>query len=365
MSAVDVVLVVVRLGIGCWLLWSLPRLVRSARGDLRRVSVVVPARDEADQLPVLLGSLSGTGAEVVVVDDDSTDATAAVAARHGALVVSSAPLPAGWAGKAWACQVGAEAAAGDVLVFVDADVRFAPGALGRVVGTLDERGGLVSVQPFHEPARPIEHLAALFNVVAVAATDVASPVGRRAGPRGAFGPVLACERADHARVGGHGVAKATVVDDVALARAFRTAGLPVHVLAGGDEVSIRMYPRGLGQLVEGFTKNLAAGAGVVRPGTAVLVVAWLTLLVQATVAPVRALLGQGSVAVALGLYAVVAAQLWWMARRVGRFGPVTALGFPVLLATFLAVFARSVVATARGSVSWRGRRLATRPTRRP
>lgn len=365
MSAVDAVLVVVRLAIGAWLLWSLPRLVRLGPFDLAQVSVVVPARNEAAQLPRLLRSLSGSGAEVVVVDDDSTDGTPSIATTHGARVVSSAPLPEGWSGKAWACEVGARAATGDVLVFVDADVRFAPGALGRVVGTLEERGGLVSVQPFHVPARPVEHLAALFNVVALAATDVATPLGARRGARGAFGPVLACRRTEHERIGGHATAKDTVVDDVALADAFRARGLPVHVLAGGDDVSFRMYPLGLGQLVEGFTKNLAVGVGRVRRSTALLVVAWTTLLVQAAVAPIRAALGAADPATAAALYAAVSAQVWWMARRVGRFGPVTALAFPLLLVAFLGVFLRSLVATARGSVSWRGRRLPTRRSPRP
>jgi 4,4'-diaponeurosporenoate glycosyltransferase len=364
-SGLDVVLVVVRLGIGFWLLWSLPRLGRLGSFDLGRVSVVVPARNEAAQLPRLLRSLSGTQAEVVVVDDGSTDGTASVATTHGATVVPAGPLPDGWGGKAWACEVGARASSGDVLVFVDADVRFAAGALGRVVATLDEGGGLVSVQPFHVPDAPVEHLAALFNVVAVAATDVASPLGRRRGARGGFGPVLACRRDDHERVGGHAVARDTVVDDVALAEAFRSAGLSVQVLGGGRDVAFRMYPLGLGQLVEGFTKNLAAGVGSVRRSTALLVVAWLTLLVQATVAPVRAVLGTADPATAAALYAVVAAQVWWMARKVGRFGPVIALAFPLLLLAFFGVFVRSLVATARGSVSWRGRRLPTRRSPRP
>jgi 4,4'-diaponeurosporenoate glycosyltransferase len=364
-SGLDVVLVVVRLGIGVWLLWSVPRLGRLGSFDLGRVSVVVPARNEAAQLPRLLRSLSGTQAEVVVVDDGSTDGTASVATTHGATVVPAGPLPDGWGGKAWACEVGARASSGEVLVFVDADVRFAPGALGRVVATLDEGGGLVSVQPFHVPDAPVEHLAALFNVVAVAATDVASPLGRRHGARGAFGPVLACRRIDHERVGGHTVARASVIDDVALADAFGAHDLPVRVLAGGDDVTFRMYPLGLGQLVEGFTKNLAAGAAGIRALTAVLVVSWLTLLVQATVAPVRALLGPADPWTAAALYGAVAAQVWWMARKVGRFGPLSALSFPLQLVVFLAVFARSVVATARGSVSWRGRRVPTRSGRRP
>jgi len=322
--------------------------------------VVVPARDEAGQLLGLLASLPA-GVEVVVVDDGSRDGTAQVARVGGARVVEAPPLPDGWtSGKAHACHVGAAATTGDVLVFVDADVRLGPDALDRVVGLLGVKGGLVSVQPHHEPGAPVEHLAALFNVVALAATDVGTPLGRRRGPTGAFGPVLACRRADHDAVGGHAVARARVDDDVALAEAFRAAGLPVTVRAGGEDVRFRMYPGGLRQLAEGFTKNLAAGVRAARPVTVALVVAWLSLLVQASVAPVRALLGGGDPAAAAVLYAVVAVQVWWLVRQVGRFGLATAVAFPVLLATFLAVFARSVVATLRGRVSWRGRTVPTR-----
>jgi 4,4'-diaponeurosporenoate glycosyltransferase len=364
-SAVDVVLVVLRLGIGLWLLWSLPTLRPRPRVERGRVSVVVPARDEAGQLPGLLATLP-EGVEVVVVDDGSTDGTAAVARVGGATVVDGGLLPGDWtSGKARACHLGAGATSGEVLVFVDADVRLTPDALDRLVGLLDVKRGLVSVQPFHEPGAPVERLAALFNVVAVAATDVATPLGRRRGPRGAFGPVLACRREELEAVGGHAVAAHRVDDDVALAEAFRAGGHPVTIRAGGEVVSFRMYPGGLRQLVEGFTKNLAAGVRAARPLTVALVVAWLTLLVQASVAPVRAVLAGGSDGlVAAGvLYAVVALQVWWMARQVGRFGIGTALAFPVLLVTFLAVFARSVVATALGRVSWRGRRLPTRTRR--
>ncbi len=359
MTEVDGVLVVLRLVIGCWLLWSLPRLAApGTTPDRSGVSVIVPARDEAEQLPWLLASLPDD-VEVVVVDDHSTDATAAVARAAGATVRAAAPLPEGWTGKSWACAQGAAAASGDRLVFVDADVRFAPGALDGVLATLEECDGLVSVQPFHEPGAPVEHLAALFNVVALAGTDTASPLGRRRGSRGAFGPVLACHRARYDQVGGHEAVRDRVVDDVALAEAFTAAGVPVTIRAGGDQVAFRMYPGGFGQLVEGFTKNLSAGAGAVRLGTVALVALWLSLLVQAAFAPVVAAVIGGWPA-AVGLYLVVAAQVWWMARRVGRFGPLTALGFPVLVLVFLGVFARSAVATARGSVSWRGRQVATR-----
>ena len=365
MSVLDLVLVLVRLGFGCWLLWSVRAPAATSRPvDRSSVSVIVPARDEERSLPSLLGSLP-EGLEVVVVDDGSTDATATVAAQAGARVVPAGALPEGWVGKTWACARGAEIASGDTFVFVDADVCFADGGFDAVLAERRRTGGLVSVQPHHVPQRPVEQLAQLFNIVGFAGTDAGTPLGRRRGTRGAFGPVLATSRADYQRSGGHGSVRSAVVEDVALSDRYRAAGLGVRILAGGEAVRFRMYPDGLGQLVEGFTKNMAGGLASVRRSTAALVVLWATLLVQASVAPVRALLDAGSgqattVAAALALYCVVAAQVWWMGRRVGRFAPWVSVLFPVSTALFLFVFARSVAATLRGSVSWRGRRVSTR-----
>ncbi len=369
MNVVEAFLVLVRLAIGCWLLWSVPRLhgCRAGNGpaidptDLGRVSVVIPARDEEGSLPRLLRSLAD-GPEVIVVDDHSSDGTPLLAALDGARVIPSEPLPEGWTGKSWACEQGAAAAVGDTLVFVDADVRFADGGLDSVAAMVHGTGGLVSVQPFHCPERPAEHLGAIFNIVAFAGTDAATPLGRTRGVRGAFGPVLATSRSDYEAVGRHASVRASLVDDVDLAARYRMRSLPVTILGGGDAASFRMYPQGLGQLVEGFTKNLAAGVRRVRPATTVLVLAWLTVLVQASVAPARTLIAgdEAGLAVAIGLYAVVALQFWWMARRLGRFGGWVAATFPLSVALFFGVFAGSVVSTVRGSVSWRGRRVSTR-----
>ncbi|MGK2929748.1 MAG: glycosyltransferase [Acidimicrobiales bacterium] len=361
MSAPDLTLVLVRLAIGCWLLWTVRTVTPPGRPvDLSDVSVVIPARNEASSLPVLLASLPSQ-ADIVVVDDGSTDGTAEVAAAAGARVLRSASLPPGWTGKSWACWQGAAAVDGSTLVFVDADVRFAGGGLHAVVDDHAAAGGLLSVQPFHEPGGGAESLASIFNIVGYAGTDAASPLGRRRGARGAFGPVLATTRENYERVGGHEAVRDSVVDDVALATRYRAAGLPVTIRGGGQVVQMRMYPDGFGQMLAGFTKNVAAGAGAVRRGTAVLVVAWLSLLVQAAAAPGLALAAGEGLAGAGVLYSAVALQYWWMSRRLGRFGPVLALLFPVSVALFLVVFARSVWATATGSVSWRGRRVATGP----
>ena len=364
MSGARLALEALRWLTGLWLLWRIPRC-RSGSARGAAVAVVVPARDEEASLPRLLASLAvqqPPPAEVVVVDDASTDATASVARRAGARVVAGDPLPAGWTGKAWACWTGASVTTAPTLVFLDADTELAPGGLARLVAEHDRRGGLVSVQPFHVVRRPYERLSAFFNVVAMMGVDAFSAFGRRRVPRGAFGPCLVTGREEYLASGGHRAVRGEVVEDVALAGRFRSAGRPVACLGGRGTVSFRMYPGGLAQLVEGWSKNFASGAGAARRTTLALVSLWISGCVSAAWYLGSSLLGRGAVgpAAAAALYAAYAGQLAWMLARVGRFGAATPLLFPLPLAFFLAVFARSLVLTnVRGEVRWRGRMVPT------
>jgi 4,4'-diaponeurosporenoate glycosyltransferase len=343
--------------IGWVLLWRVPTPGPAPARD-RALSVIVPARDEAANLPHLLASLVpqlGPGDEVLVVDDHSQDATAEVAAAGGATVVPAAPLPAGWAGKQWACHTGAEVAGNGLLVFLDADTRIAPGGLARIAA-VGAGPGLTSIQPYHLVPRWPERLAAFFNIVGMMGSLVCTPLGRRLRPRGVFGPCLVTPTDDYRLAGGHAAARAGVLDDVALAAAYRRAGLPVRVYGGRGTIDFRMYPGGLPELVGGFTKNMAAGALAVRPPAAVAVGGW----VAACAAPlVLALRLPGPLAGVC--YLAVAVQVAVHLRRLGSFGPVVALAYPVALVVFLAVFVRSLLATyGQGRVSWKGRSLPTR-----
>ena len=157
-----------------------------------------------------------------------------------------------------------------------------------------------------------------------------------------------------------------VVEDVALGEAYRAAGLPVDGRLSGDAVTYRMYPDGFGQLLEGWTKNLAAGA--TRVGIAALgatawvaacaaVVAW-TVAALASAQPWSTAGGPDAPAVALAAYAAVAAQLAWLAAAVGRFRPWALALWPAPLVFFVAVFVRSAArAVLRRPVTWRGRSI--------
>jgi 4,4'-diaponeurosporenoate glycosyltransferase len=346
--------------LGWWAFGRVRRLDRhpAPTGAARRVSIVIPARDEELSLPSLLADLGHSrpaGSQVVVVDDHSSDRTREIAASHPFVEVVDAPdLPDGWTGKCWACHTGAEHATGDVIVFLDADVRLADGALDRLVAELDEGGAMVSVQPWHETERPYEQLSGLFNVIAVMGTGA----GGRGEPTGAFGPVMASSADAYHRVGGHAAVRDEVVEDLALAARFRESGERVDVLTGGSSIRFRMYPAGVRQVVEGWTKNFASGAGSTRPIRLAAIVVWVTGLGSGAIALVDGFRGALPLALGLTLYALFVAQLYVLFRQVGRFGPVTALLYPLLLVFFVVVFVRSVWNThVRRTVQWRGRRI--------
>jgi 4,4'-diaponeurosporenoate glycosyltransferase len=353
--------------IGWLLFFRLPSLPAAGPARERRISVVIPARDEAATLPRLLAALDRQtlpAAEVVVVDDHSMDDTGAVAFTAGAQVLPAPPLPEGWTGKASACWYGAHQTTGDVLVFLDADTEPAPDLLVRVVAELDRRGGLVSVAPYHRMARVYERLSALFHAIAVMGIGAAS--ARPGAPlTGAFGPCLACTRTDYSKVGGHEVVRRAVADDIALARAFRRAGLAVHVVAGREAIQYRLYPNGLRQLADGWSKNFAAGAGSTPRLRFLLVMAWVIGLGTAAQVPFRAVLtaiADWSYPGVLGwvAYAAFAGQLAVMLRPLGNYSWAAPL-FPVTLAVWFVVFFRSIIWMIRGNVRWKGRIVPVRP----
>jgi len=349
-----IALEVLRLGIGFVLLCRLPRPERAQDGALD-LAVIVPARNEAEMLPGLLASLAAqteAAEEVVVVDDDSTDATARVVEQAGVRLLTAPPRPEGWNGKQWACHVGLEATTAARVCFLDADVELAPDALARVAATVAACGGLVSVQPWHRTGSPVEGLSLFPNLISMMAVDAFGPLGGRIAPTGAFGPVLAATRADHLRAGGHEAVRSVAMEDVALAGSYPRAGLPVTVLAGRDVATFRMYRGGLPSIFEGWVKGLGSGARRVRPLTLLAVGAWISGMVSVPLNLLtRPLLGAA-------LWVAYAAQLAWLGRRIGRFPVWTFALFPLALAFFLVVFTRSMAAALlHREVTWKGRRL--------
>ncbi len=358
----------VRWLLGWVLALSLPQLPNARPSRSLRVSVLIPARNEVETLPHLLEALAGQSfrpEEVIVIDDHSSDGTAAIALRAGAdlplRVIQPPPLPSEWCGKTWALHHGVQACTGEVLVFLDADTEPGPEFLARLLAQHEQLGGLVSVQPYHRTEKPYEQLSMLFNLVGLMAVPLGSGCGV------AFGPAMVSSRVDYRRSGGHAAVAGRVVEDWFLAHCYERVGLPVSAFVGDGQIAYRMYPGGLADMVLGFDKNFATAAGEVRWPWMLAVLLWLSGLFWAAWCLPAALMGWPLVGDhGLGfngiVYAAFALQLLLLSRRVGRFSWIN-LVFPVPVLFFLGVFVLAILNLERGRVQWKGRSVTTRSPR--
>ena len=238
------------------------RVATTAKANVPEVSVIIPARNEAATIGACLSSLvtqDNVRAEIIVVDDNSTDGTAEVALRfHDVKVVSAGQLPAGWSGKCHAMSRGASEATGKWLLFTDADTFHLEGSLARALAEARETGvELLSYSPAQEVDTFWERAVMPVVFSELAETYRPSEVCDPASPAAAAnGQYLLISRAAYDAVGGHASCSGTLLEDVALARRVKQSGRNIRFRFGGDVVRTHMY-RGFDELREGWTKNLA------------------------------------------------------------------------------------------------------------
>lgn len=340
---------------GWWLMWCVPRCRADAAHSRPAVSVVVPARNEENNLPELLRSLAQQNPpaeEVIVVDDGSSDRTAQVALEQGARVVASAPLPDGWRGKAWACQQGADVAQHDLLLFLDADTRLEPGGVHAMTARYARCGGALSLAAYQHTGRMSEQFQAVFVWVMTAASGAFTPLRKTTG---LFGPCLLVSKEAYGRIGGHAAVREQVLEHLAMGRRFQKEGLPIESVSGRGTISIRMYPDGMGSMCRGWRKAFVDGAGWTPPGRMLAIIYWLSAAAAVALMLPVALLTSASLLLWGALYLAFARQMMRQFRQLGQFHAWTAILFPVPLFFFFGLF---VLSSAQKEREWKGRRFS-------
>lgn len=353
-------------GLGFVLLKRVPVCPHIATGAVPspalKISVLIPVRNEEHNIRRLLESLFETTLpphEVIVVDDGSTDRTAAVARGCGAKVITAPPLPDGWRGKTWACWNGAAAATGDALLFLDADTIVKRAAFERI-GAAWRQGycKVLSLGPYHDIEKPYEELSGIFNLLTFMGMGSFSVFGSPNRPDRLFGPFLLIDREVYDAIGGHESVKGEILEHMSMGRLLRSRDISMQCLGGRGVVHTRMYPDGLRTLIEGWTKAFAEGAAKTHPMILLLTIVWITgamtAFVHFAISPFIA-----SATVSSGLvYVAYGVSLFWMLRQIGRFSFWSSLLYPILLVTFFAIFGRSLfLRQTGGRVTWKARSI--------
>ena len=254
-------------------LWRNLRFLRRTRDRARlldfqpRVSVLVPARDEAQTILACIDSLANQNYpdfEIIALDDQSSDETGALlderAERYLNLtgIHSCENPPAGWNGKSYACHRLAACATGEWLLFTDADTRHMPDSIAQGIAQAELlNSDLLSAFPRQITESWSERLVVSFIVdfLPLVGVDLTRMWRRNSGAVAANGQYLLVRASAYRAVGGHEAIASALVDDFALARRFRSSGYAIALVDGTSMVSCRMY-RSASEVWSGFSKNI-------------------------------------------------------------------------------------------------------------
>jgi len=252
-----------------------PQAAGALAGEsLPRVSVLVPARDEAHTIEACLRCVlanRGVDLEVMVLDDRSADGTAEIVNRlaqedRRVRSVSGQAPPAHWCGKQYACWQLAQQASRELLLFLDADVRLAPDAIARSVAMFEaKRPALLSGFPRQVAKSPLERL--LLPLIQFILLGFLSLRAMRHSPHPSLaagcGQFFLTRRGEYHAAGGHAAIRDSLHDGIKLPRQYRKAGLRTDLFDASDLASCRMY-HGASEVWAGLSKNATEGVATLR-----------------------------------------------------------------------------------------------------
>jgi Glycosyl transferase family 2 len=335
-----------------------------------KLSVIIPARDEEQDLGRAVGSVlnqTGVELEVFVINDHSSDRTGAIAdalARgdRRLKVIHDPELPAGWLGKCNAMQQASARATGDFLIFTDADIVHDSACFATALVEMEQHElDFLSLFPLIHCVSLGENviLPALVGGMADLATSgIDDPDSAEAVAAGAF---MMVRSSVFRAVGGFEPIRGQMLDDVSLARLIKTNGYRVGFHAAPQLMQVRLF-KGNHHAFWGMTKNILFGLRGrywLAPAVMLLpvLVFWTPFVCLAS-----GILEQNLLLVLTGVatYALQYATLW-TGRKIFSFDPGKALFFPLVAIPMICCMARALyLYSGRGEVHWRGRTVKVR-----
>jgi hopene-associated glycosyltransferase HpnB len=335
--------------------------------DLSDLTVVVPARDEAEVIETTLAALrrQGSGLRVVLVDDGSDDATAEIARRVPGLnlvVLRNDFLPPGWSGKLWALEQGAARVETPYVALLDADILLHPGVLAALRSRMRREGiqfislmAALRMENFWEKLL-LPAFVYFFRMLYPFA--LANSPDRRFAA--AAGGCIVLETAWLRRIGGFAAIRGALIDDCSLARTVKRAGAKTWIGLSRAVVSLRPYET-LGDIWDmvartAFTQLRYSAAWLILCTVTMLVLFWVPWIALGTADP-----GQ----VAVGFAALLPMSLsYFPTLRFYRRSPAWVLLLPIIAALYLAMTWSSAWHYVRGERSrWKGRVYRTEESR--
>ncbi|MBS1703025.1 MAG: glycosyltransferase [Armatimonadetes bacterium] len=324
-----------------WLWMTVPR----RKGEVN-FEVMIPARNEAENLPDVLPPLVGAGVQVTVFDDESTDGTAEVAESMGAKVVRpDGPLPAGWTGKNRACHELALVANADWVVFLDADTKPSDDFAERLAGGLaDAKASVVTGFTRMVPGAGIEPAYLAWVPWILLATNPFGLVAiTRKGHNHFTNGQFTAWKLDRLReVRPHETLLGEVLEDVKIGRLLARRGIAVGVWNVAPILGVQMY-KTLPEAFAGMSKNSCDIMGSVF--ASVILALGLIFLAWAWVLfPSHALLGYGLLVLNMVLTGrVVRTPIW------------TVIFAPLTITAAAVTILWSTMKRQKGGVQWKGR----------
>jgi chlorobactene glucosyltransferase len=237
------------------------------------VSILVPARNEADNIGRCVRSLLAQdygNFELLILDDNSTDATATIVktlakadTSNRVQLLQGAKLAEGWLGKNWACHQLFQAAKGDFLLFTDADTDHGLRALTSAIAAMEqEQADLLSIFPRQQTESLTERLVVPLVIMFLVGLLPTWQIKKNPSPQysAANGQFMCFRREAYIKCGGHAAVRGIVLEDVKLGQLVKAGGDKQILPDGSDSVSCRMYrqPR---EVWQGFSKNFYAFFG--------------------------------------------------------------------------------------------------------